>query len=203
MRPAAIFREGFPVHGVRRAVTVSAAVKQGRDAIARRAWARAFRAFARADRARPLDPQDLEHLAVAAYMLGCNDDHLECMKRAHRAHQDARDLPRAARCAFWAGINLAMRGRASHAAGWFGRAQRLAESGPRDNVEHGYLLDPHASRACGGTRLEGRGGCCEESGAHRRTSRRCGSLRPRRARARTCAGSAGPRRGRLATRWMK
>lgn len=121
---------------------VPSAIQQGREAMAHRAWARALRAFARADRARALGPEDLEHLAVAAYMLGRNDDHLECLKRAQRAHQHARNLPRAARCAFWAGINLAVRGRASHAAGWFGRAQRLAESGPRDSVEHGYLLVP-------------------------------------------------------------
>jgi ATP/maltotriose-dependent transcriptional regulator MalT len=130
-------------------MTVPNATEQGREAVARRAWARAFQAFARADRARPLGPQDLEHLAVAAYMLGRNDDHLECMKRAHRAHQDARNLPRAARCAFWAGINLAVRGRASHAAGWFGRAQRLAENGPRDSVERGYLLVPTLLRRAG------------------------------------------------------
>jgi DNA-binding CsgD family transcriptional regulator/tetratricopeptide (TPR) repeat protein len=123
-------------------VTVSAAVRQGRDAIARRAWAAAFRALVKADRERALDPQDLEHLALAAYMLGRTEDHLEYLKRAHRAYQDAGDLPHAARCAFWAGINLATRGRASHAAGWFGRAQRLADRGPRDNVEHGYLLIP-------------------------------------------------------------
>lgn len=118
------------------------AIEQGREAVARRAWARAFQAFAKADRARPLAPGDLELLAVAAYMLGRDDDHLECMKRAHRAYQHAANLPRAARCAFWAGINLAVRGRASHAAGWFGRAQRLAGRGPRDSVEHGYLLIP-------------------------------------------------------------
>jgi DNA-binding CsgD family transcriptional regulator len=91
----------------------------------------------------------LENLAVAAYMLGRNDDHLECMKRAHRAHQHARNLPRAARCAFWAGINLAVRGRASHAAGWFGRAQRLAEIGPHDSVERGYLLVPTLLKRAG------------------------------------------------------
>ena len=130
-------------------MTVPNAIEQGRKAVARRAWARAFRAFARADRARPLGPQDLEHLAVAAYMLGRNDDHLDCMKRAHRAHQHARNLPRAARCAFWAGINLAVRGQASHAAGWFGRAQRLADSGPRDSVEHGYLLVPALLKRAG------------------------------------------------------
>ena len=84
-----------------------------------------------------------------AYMLGRDDDHLDCMKRAHRAHQHAGDLPRAARCAFWAGINFAVRGRASHAAGWFGRAQRLADRGARDSVEHGYLLVPAVLRLAG------------------------------------------------------
>ena len=118
-------------------MAVPNAIEQGREAVARRAWARAFRAFARADRYRPLKPRDLEHLAVAAYMLGRNDDYLECMKRAHRAHQQARNLPRAARCAVWAAINLAVRGRTSHAAGWFGRARRLDECGPRERAEHG------------------------------------------------------------------
>ena len=61
------------------------AVKQGRDAIAHRAWAGAFRTLAKADRQRPLGPQDLEHLALAAYMLGRSDDHLEYLKRAQRA----------------------------------------------------------------------------------------------------------------------
>ena len=80
-----------------------------------------------------------------------SDDHFEYLKRAHRAYQDARDLLRAARCAFWAGINLATRGQSSHAAGWFGRAQRFADRGPRGNVEHGYLLVP-ALLECAGER---------------------------------------------------
>ena len=75
-------------------------------------------------------------------MLGRSDDYLAYLKRAHRAHQNARDLLRAARCAFWAGINFATRGQISHAAGWFGRARRFADRGPRDNLEHGYLLVP-------------------------------------------------------------
>ena len=130
-------------------MAVSDAIAQGREAVARRAWAQAFRAFAKADRSRPLGAHDLEHLAVAAYMLGRNDDYLECMKRAFRVHQLARNLPRAARCAFWVGINLAARGRASHAEGWFGRAQRLTEGEPRDSVEHGYLLVPTLLRRAG------------------------------------------------------
>ena len=76
-------------------MTVADAIEQGREAIVRRAWARAFQAFARADRVRPLGAQDLEHQGVAAYMLGRDDDHLDCMKRAHRAHTNAGDLSRA------------------------------------------------------------------------------------------------------------
>jgi DNA-binding NarL/FixJ family response regulator len=125
------------------------AVEQGRDAIAQRAWAEAFRALAKADRQRALGPQDLEHLALAAYMLGRSDDHVEYLNRAHRAYQYAGDLPRAARCAFWAGINFATRGQVSHAAGWFARAQRLADHGPRDNLEHGYLLVPSLLECAG------------------------------------------------------
>lgn len=121
-------------------MTVRAAIELGRNAIAHHAWDQAFRAFAKADGVRALGSQDLEHLAVAAYMLGRNEDHLEYMKRAHRAHQLAHDPARAARCAFWAGINLAIRGRSSDATGWFARAERLCESGPRHSVERGYLL---------------------------------------------------------------
>ena len=130
-------------------MSVRSAIEQGREAVARRAWARAFRAFAKADHACLLGAQDLEHLAVAAYMLGRNEDHFECMKRAEREYRRAGNAPRAARCAFWAGINLAMRGRASLAAGWFGRAQRLADRGRRDSVEHGYVLIPALLRRAG------------------------------------------------------
>jgi len=136
-------------------MTGARAIGQAREAMARRAWARAFRVFAKTDRAGALDAHSLEQFAVAAYMLGRHEDHLECMKRAHRAHRDAGDLLRAARCAFWAGINLAMRGRTSHAAGWFGRGRQLAARGSRDSVEHGYLLVPELLKRAGEHDWEG------------------------------------------------
>ena len=51
--------------------------------------------------------------------LAVPDDHLEYLKRAHRAYQNAGDLPRAARCVFWAGIKLrnARPGQATRPAG--------------------------------------------------------------------------------------
>lgn len=121
---------------------VRVAVSRGREACARREWAHGFRTLAKADREESLAPQDLELLATAAYMLGRDDDHLEHLKRAHRGHLDAGDPRLASRCAFWAGINLAMRGQSTHAAGWFGRARRAVERHAGDCVEQGYLLVP-------------------------------------------------------------
>ena len=98
--------------------------------------------LAKADRVARLEPADLERLATAAYMLDRADDHLDYRKRAHQGHLDAGESLGAARCAFWAGVGLATRGEASHAAGWFARAQRLVEREHRDCVERGYVLIP-------------------------------------------------------------
>ena len=49
---------------------------------------------------------------------------------------------RAVRCAFWIGMNLALRGEMGPAGGWLGRAQRLLEREAPDSVERGYMLLP-------------------------------------------------------------
>ena len=116
--------------------------ERGRAAYARRAWDEAHEALARADAGAPLAPDDLERLATAAYMLGRDDEYVRSMERAHRRCLDEDEPLRAARCAFWIGINLAQRGERGPAAGWFGRAQRLVDREDRDCVERGYLLLP-------------------------------------------------------------
>jgi DNA-binding CsgD family transcriptional regulator len=75
-------------------------------------------------------------------MLGRDDDALSSLERAHHAYMDAGEALRAVRCAFWVGINLALRGQIGRATGWFGRAQRLVERQEHDCVERGYLLVP-------------------------------------------------------------
>lgn len=102
----------------------------------------AYEALSSADRETPLQPQDLELLATAAYMLDRDDDFAGAMERAHHAHLNAGNGPRAVRCAFWVGISLATAGEMSQASGWFGRGQRLLEREQRDCVERGYLLIP-------------------------------------------------------------
>jgi tetratricopeptide (TPR) repeat protein len=75
-------------------------------------------------------------------MLGREDDYFRALERGHRAHLDAGETMRAARCSFWVGINLARLGEIGRASGWLGRAQRLVERHEEDCVEQGYLLLP-------------------------------------------------------------
>ncbi len=107
-----------------------------------RAWMDAYESLSRADQAAPLGAKDLELLATSAYMLGRDDDYLSNLERAHHAYLDAGEAVRAVRCAFWVGVNLALRGEMGRATGWLGRAHRLLRGEERDCVEHGYLLLP-------------------------------------------------------------
>jgi DNA-binding CsgD family transcriptional regulator/tetratricopeptide (TPR) repeat protein len=74
-------------------------------------------------------------------MLGRDDEYRAALEQAYRAHRDAGDASRAARCAWWIGHNLLFLGQAAPARGWFARGQRLLERGG-DSVERGYLLVP-------------------------------------------------------------
>jgi DNA-binding NarL/FixJ family response regulator len=118
-----------------------AELERGRSSYAGGAWQDAFEALSAAGRAAPLGPEDLELLARAGYMLGRDDDYVDGLERAHRAHLEAGDVPPAVRCAFWIGHNMLFRGDQARASGWFARAERLLE-GASDCVERGYLLIP-------------------------------------------------------------
>ena len=99
-----------------------------------------------ADDAAALEPADLELLATSAYMLGRDEEYLAVLERAHHAHVDAGEPLRAARCAFWSGMHLLLRGEMGRGTGWLGRAQRLVALHAEECVEQGYLLMPLAFR---------------------------------------------------------
>ena len=69
-----------------REVTVLAAVELGREHYAARAWSDAHASLSAADRQAPLAAEDLELLAVAAYMIGHQEEYTDALGRAHRAH---------------------------------------------------------------------------------------------------------------------
>ena len=119
-------------------------LEHGRRAYAERAWRAAYDALSSVD-----EPEDLERLATAAYMLGRDDDHVAALERAHHAaHRPAR---RRARARSGSAINLTLRGE-SRAAGWFARARRLVEREGRDCVEQGYLTLARMFEHAGGGR---------------------------------------------------
>jgi DNA-binding CsgD family transcriptional regulator/tetratricopeptide (TPR) repeat protein len=119
---------------------------RGRDAYRRRAWRDACRFLRIADQAQPLAAGDLERLAVAAYLIGCDDDYAGALDRAYQAHLEAGRPTAAARCAFWLGLHALFRGEAGRSTGWLGRAKRVLERAKRDCVEWGFLLLPLAER---------------------------------------------------------
>jgi DNA-binding CsgD family transcriptional regulator len=115
-------------------------LERGRAAYERHAWKAAYESLSRADKAALLGAEDLELLATSAYMLGRDDEYLSVLERAHHAYLEAGQTLPAVRCAFWVGINHALRGEMGPAGGWLGRAHRLV--GEEDSVERGYLLIP-------------------------------------------------------------
>ena len=119
-------------------------LEKGREAYGRRAWMDAYTWLSSADESAPLGVEDLELLAVSASMVGRMDDYQTVLERAHHVYLEAGEGLRAARCAGFIGMNLAVRGEMGPAGGWFGRAQRLVEREDRDCVEQGWLLVPAA-----------------------------------------------------------
>jgi len=116
----------------------------GRRSYGDSAWAAARESLSRADEHAPLAPDDLELLATAAYMLGDESSWMRALERAYHGHEEAHTPRRAARCAFWIGMQLALRGEMGPATGWLGRAQRLLDREADECVEHGYMLMPVA-----------------------------------------------------------
>src|SRR5262249_22155334 len=123
-------------------MAVIAGVERGRASYASEAWQDAFESLSTADLVAPLGPEDLELLALSAYLIGRDDEHVRVLERAHRAYLDAGAVARSARCAFWIGNNMLFRGRGALASGWFARAQRLLDERELECAERGYLLIP-------------------------------------------------------------
>src|SRR5262249_22789194 len=124
--------------------TVATPLVHGRAAFQQRTWATAFAQLSAADHVEPLQPDDLERLAMAAYLSG---HERECESLWTRAYHDliARgQIDRAVRCAFLLGMFLFDRGQSAPGSGWIARGRRLLDEHQRDSVERGYLMLPDA-----------------------------------------------------------
>lgn len=121
-------------------------LRTGRAASDRRDWRDTYTHLSSADRQDPLQGDDLELLATAAYLLGEDDASTEWWERAvHEWTRTGRPV-RSARCAFWLSFGLLMRGEHARGGGWLGKAQRLLDTAGVDCAERGYLLVPQGLR---------------------------------------------------------
>jgi DNA-binding NarL/FixJ family response regulator len=100
-------------------------LERARDAWQRRAWEQARDSLTQADAVSPLEPADLQFLAIAAYLSGDDPGSIAAWSRAYQELLAARDVEAAARCAFWQAFQLFNAGEAARAGGWLARAQRL------------------------------------------------------------------------------
>ena len=103
-----------------------------REAFARKAWADSVRLFEAADRESALEPEDLERLATAAYLIGRDEESETCLTRAHQIFLDRDDREGAARSAAWLAFGLMRRGASAPASGWFARAGRILDESQLD-----------------------------------------------------------------------
>ena len=125
------------VHAVR-------AVEDGRASFGRQAWGDAYAQLSAAEAEAPLEREDLERLAVAAYLIGRDEESTEVWVRAHHECNRRGDLVGAARCALRLGTQLLVMGEMARGGGWLARARRMLELLDQDCVERGWLLVPDA-----------------------------------------------------------
>ena len=120
------------------------ALDGGRASFVRQAWGDAYAQLSAADKDAPLELDDLERLAVAAYMVGLDEESTDVWARAHHECMRLGDVVGAARCALRLGMELLLMGEVARGGGWLARARRLIEEGNLDCVERGWLLVPAA-----------------------------------------------------------
>lgn len=122
-------------------------IGRARDAFNHQAWRQAYDELSAAAVTEPLEVDDLERLASAAYLAGLSDESRSAWISAHETCAHVGDVARAARCAFWLAFALLNAGDLSRGGGWVDRAQRLLDDRKIDCVERGYLRYAAAMRA--------------------------------------------------------
>ena len=117
-------------------------VAQG--AFARQSWREVYTLLS--DAGEDLDAEQLEMLAVAANLIGRDQDCVRAWERAHLDHLRAGRGDRAALSACWAAVVLLLRGEVAQADGWMTRAERIVEEFDTDVpvAARGMLLIPAA-----------------------------------------------------------
>lgn len=116
------------------------ALQAGREAYGRQDWSGACAQLSAALSITPLAGEDLERLAISAYLVGRDGMSLDAWTRAHHEFLNAGNVPRAARCAFWMVLDLVTKGEVARANGWLARAEHVLDDAQADCPERGLIL---------------------------------------------------------------
>jgi len=119
-------------------MTHNDALKDGREAFARRQWKTVYAQLSAVDGEASLEPTDLERLATATYLLGKHDDAVALWTRLHQECIDRGDTVRAAYWGYWLGFIQLLNGEPAQASGWQARAQRLDNASSKASAAKGY-----------------------------------------------------------------
>src|SRR6478735_1339081 len=87
-----------------------------------------------------LGPDDLERLAIAAHLIGDDDESSRTWEAAHQRLESCGRFADAARCTFWLALESMLRGRMALATGWFARTEQLVAAHGVECPATGYLL---------------------------------------------------------------
>jgi serine/threonine protein kinase len=115
------------------------ALDQGRESYRRQLWTDAYAELSTADRENHLEPEDLDRLAMTAYLIGKDADSTDLWARAHQEYLARDDPAQAARSALWLAFGMLARGNMAPAGGWLARAGRVLD-GVGECAEQGFLL---------------------------------------------------------------
>ena len=107
----------------------SNALRNARAAFAGRRWKDAYEGFVTADGTTPLDPDDLDRVATAAYLIGDDEASVQTRTRAHAGYLARGDAIAAARSAIWLASTMFDKpGQRAQASGWLARNPRRDRS---------------------------------------------------------------------------
>jgi len=132
---------------------VAGGIEAGRDALARHAWPEAYEHLASANAEAPLDAENMEGLAKAAWWTGRPNESIEARERAYAAYVERGDKACAAFCALTLRRQYATKNAGSVAKGWLARAEQLLNEEP-ESTSTGYLEIARASGPWGSGDLD-------------------------------------------------
>ena len=122
-------------------MTATEALARGRAAFDQEAWFDAYTRLAAADRQAPLEPDDLDRMATAAYLIGEDTASVDARTRAHNGFLERGEKIRAARSAFWLVFTFIDNpAQQAQAGGWLARVRRLLDESTLECAEQGFFL---------------------------------------------------------------